>query len=83
LSFVWCLLEGFQTEAGVWLVVYLGHDQVQGKGTAAQELAGVAMAEDVFGILKLDGPFSLAAVAFCGVGRHCELFWRGEIFWND
>lgn len=45
---------------------------VHGEGSAAEDLAGVAVAEDVglLVLLELDGPLVVAAVALSGVRSH-------------
>jgi hypothetical protein len=55
----------------------LGHDLVEGVRAAGEDLAGVAVAQDVALLVRLEGPLPLvvAAVAL-GLegGGHCE-FW--------
>jgi len=50
----------------------LGDDLVQGVGAAGQDLAGVAVTEDVAGgvLVEGGGPFGGTAVAGSVVGRH-------------
>jgi hypothetical protein len=61
--------------AGSDLESRLGHDLVEGVGAAGEDLAGVAVAQDVALLVRLEGPLPLvvAAVAL-GLegGGHCE-----------
>ena len=54
----------------------LGHDLVQSVGTAGENFAGVAVAEDVALLVGLEGPLPLvvAAVALGLVGGHYGWF---------
>ena len=56
------------------LQAVLGDDLVEGVGASGEDLAGVAVAEDVAGgvLVEGGGPFGGAAVAGSVVGRHVE-----------
>jgi len=60
----------------------LGHDLVEGVGAAGEDLAGVAVAEDVALLVGLEGPLPLvvAAVALGLEGRRhcCDYLWFGS-----
>lgn len=66
------VLEGIATLCNLERV--LGDDLVQGVGAARQDLAGVAVAEDVAGgvLVEGGGPFGGAAVAGSVVGGHVD-----------
>lgn len=57
----------------------LGDDLVEGVGTATEDLAGVAVAQDVRAsvLVERSGPLDGTAVADSVVARHCDLKWVG------
>jgi hypothetical protein len=59
----------------------LGDDLVQSVGAAGEDLAGVAVTQDVgCGVLvEGGGPFGGAAVAGSVVGGHCDVCWLGLV----
>ena len=57
----------------------LEDDLVEGVGTATENLAGVAVAQDVRAsvLVERSGPLDGTAVADSVVARHCDLKWAG------